>query len=236
VNVKAVELEPQSRPEEPFFFQNPFKQIPSYKKIKNDAKKIYLKADPKENFLGKSPLQALREKKGLSQKILADRLSMDRTRVVRLEKKTWKQLSLSDLALIAQAFDMNLHELMTYFSSFFPLNNFERASLHYPAFAVNSGDGVTFNSFFNKPDASFMGTLRVAPQRSLYPEKAPRAQIVFYSVLEGELVLILSSRQYVLKEFDCIRMDNTAYYELYNPHQLKEALALLFTVPSFVRL
>ena len=65
-----------------------------------------------------SPLKLLREQKGLSQKQLATRIGMERTRLLRLERKTWGEMSVGDIELISSALGMRLPEVLARFSGF----------------------------------------------------------------------------------------------------------------------
>lgn len=182
-----------------------------------------------------SPLRVLREKKGMSQKTLAEKLEIDRTRLVRLEQKGWSELSLGDLTLFSKGLDMSLQEILSYFKD--PSKNvmLERSHLNRPFFKIDSGLGYHFDSLLKNPGASFIGALHLAPKSALKEEQSPQAALLFYFVLEGELLLTIGGKEYCLKEKECFALNGPARYELYNPHQIKEAAALLITIPSFVR-
>ena len=85
-------------------------------------------------------------------------------------------------------------------------------------------------------DQCFIGTLKLDPQKSLTREQMPKGQLVYWLVLKGSLQVSVFSKDYLFKEGECFYFEEQAEYEIYNPHQFRNAEAALFTLPSFMRM
>ncbi len=193
-------------------------------------------ADPLAQQLGRlSPIKILRSQKGLSQKQLAEKIGMERTRLVRLEQKPWGELSLSDLEMISGAFGMRIYEMLARFSGANQDSLTDRTQLNMPHFKVDSGKGYRFGSVLEKPGTCFIGTLQIDPQKTLPAPETPKADFIYYLVLEGDLLVTVSGRECRLRQHESFTLDGTKMYEFYNPHQFKETNLLIFSLPAFIQ-
>ena len=185
---------------------------------------------------GYFPLRILREQKGISQMALAAKLGIERTRLVRLEKRPWKETCLGDLEMFASGLGMRLEEVMSRLSAVVTEQPLARTHVETPYFSVDSGKGYRFNSLIAKPSGCFAGVLRLNPCATLPFAQAPRADFIFYYVLENNLLLTLSGKEYRLRENECFTLDSSRPYEFYNPHQVRPSAVLVFCSPSLVQL
>lgn len=182
-----------------------------------------------------SPLKLLRSQRGMSQKQLAEKIGMERTRLVRLEQKPWGEISLSDLEMISGALGLRIHEILTKFSGIEQESLTNRTQLNTPHFKIDSGKGYRFGSVLQKPEVCFIGTLQIDPQKTLPAVEAPKAPFLYYLVLEGDLLVTMSGRECRIKQYESFTLDGTRMYEFYNPHQFKETVVLLFSLPAFIQ-
>jgi transcriptional regulator with XRE-family HTH domain len=180
------------------------------------------------------PIRKIREEMGLSQKSLADKMGVERTRLTRLEKKVWSELSLGEVELLAKGLGLKWKELMERFKNQSETQPLYRSSMKEPCFIIDSGKGYRFSSLIEKPKKCFIGTLHLQPQKILSFDQAPRSEMLFYFILEGELLLTCETKEYLIREKETFMVAGNQSYELYNPHQFCDATALLFSAPSFV--
>lgn len=183
-----------------------------------------------------SPVKLLREQCGVSQTKLANLIGMERTRLVRLEQKNWGEISINDLEMISNALGFRLMDILGRFSHYGreeAVSN--RTLLASPHFKIESVKGYRFGSILEKPESCFIGTLSIQPKKSVPPEEAPRAQFIFFLVLEGDLHMTIGCREYRIREKESFTVNAASNYELYNPHQFKEVNMLIFSLPSFIQ-
>lgn len=190
---------------------------------------------PAEMEIKNSPLKHLREQKGLSQKQLAEKIGMERTRLVRLEQKPWNEVCLGDLESISSALGLRAQEILARYSGFGKEALSDRTLLNSPHFKVDSGRGYRFGSVLQKPEACFIGTLHLDPQKTVPASDAPKAAFLQYMVLEGDLLVTLGGKEYRMRESECFTLDGTRTYEFYNPHQFKPVILLVVSLPSFIQ-
>ncbi len=188
-----------------------------------------------ESSVGFSPLRQLRSQKGFSQKQLAEKIGMERTRLVRLEQKPWGEISLSDLETISGALGMRIHEVLARFSGMGQESLCDRTPLDSPHFKIDSGKGYRFGSALQRPENCFIGTLQIDPQKTLPAIEAPKAPFIYYLVLQGDLLVTVSGRECLVKQNESFTLDGTRMYEFYNPHQFKETVLLVFSLPAFIQ-
>ena len=182
-----------------------------------------------------SPLSVLRRRKGLSQKQLAEKIGMERTRLVRLEKRPWDDISLGDLENISGALGFKVHEMLARYSGFGKENLCNRTQLGVPHFKIDTGKGYRFGSVLEKPKECFIGTLQIDPQKGLLPEDTPKAEFLYYLVLEGDLLVTMAGHEYRMRQTESFTLDSARAYEFYNPHQFNETRLLIFALPSFIQ-
>lgn len=177
-----------------------------------------------------APLKILREKRRISQKALAKKIGIERTRLIRLERKHWKELSVGDVELLSRGMEMNLNDLIRYLKGFDGTGGrtLERTHLKTPYFVIDSKQGYKLNSLLKQPGHFFAGVLNLDPHKTWPCEACLQGRFLFYQVLEGEVLVTLSSKEYLIREKECFSLQGETFYEFYNPHQFKEAAVLLF--------
>lgn len=212
--------------------ENPMRAFLSEEEIKRCAPPSF--QEPGKKGGGRTPvIVSLREEKGWSQEDFAARLGVRKARLVSLERKAWKKISLEELELLARGLGMSAEEL--FFKFPFEASGDQadaRASEKDPFFITDFLEGIRLAGYVRKPHACFIGTMILPPQKTLPRQKAPQAEFVFYCVLKGELLLTLPWKEYVLKPGECFSLDGFTPYELYNSHPVRELALILVTFPS----
>lgn len=179
-----------------------------------------------------SLLKSLREKEKISQRSFARKLGLPRAHLQRLEARPWESFSVADLKALSGGLGITVEALFSRFDSS-DGGPFVRASLKKPFFSLDL-EGARFGSLLPEPGPFFFGTLALPPHQSLSPDKTPRGEFLFYLLLEGELLVKLRE-DHLLRPGEGFPLQGTSSYELYNPHQFKEAFVLLLTYPAFIR-
>lgn len=182
-----------------------------------------------------SILGALRKEKGFTQRAFAEKLGIQRTRLVRIEKRTWQELTLGDLELIANGLGMKWTEIAKKFNGANTKGIAQRSSIEQPSLLFHYSDGIQLASLLNEPAPCFVGVFTLAPHKNLCHEESPQSEFLFYCVLAGTLVLSLSGTEQVFKAGECFRLFGDPHYELYNPHQFQKVQVLVFSNPSFIQ-
>lgn len=179
-----------------------------------------------------SALKSLREKEKASQRSFARRLGLPRVHLQRLETRSWESFSVADLKALSKGLGISVEALFSRFEGF-KKEPFVRACLKKPFFSLDL-EGARFGSLLPEPGPFFFGTLTLPPHKTLSYGETPRGEFLFYLLLEGELLVKLPE-DHLLRPGEGFPLKGTRSYELYNPHQFKEAFALLLTYPSFIR-
>ena len=205
---------------------------------KQKCKKACSEAPPNGNYGNgheESYFKTLREEKKLSQRELAVKIGISRTHLQRLESKPVKRLSLGEVELFSQGLGLKIQELVQRFGFVDRPDFMTRACLKNPFFVIDFTPGVQFASHVSRPEDCITGTLTMAPQKSLAKEQAPRSEFLYYLVLEGTLLLTVFSKEYLFKTGEFFWIGSNCFYELYNPHQFQNMLAVVCSRPSFFR-
>ena len=155
---------------------------------------------------GKNPhknhhIRSLREERGLSQGELADRIGITKESLRSLETKSWENLSLKELELLAPALGMSSEEILCHikFRNAESYPSGARLSEKDPFFVCEILEGIRIEAYVRRPREFFIGTLIIPPQKTLLSNQSPQADFIFYGVLKGELLLTLPEKKYVLK-------------------------------------
>lgn len=180
-----------------------------------------------------SLLRALRENKGLSQRELAEKCGIPRTSLQRLEEMSQRAITLGELELLSKGLDLKVEELFHRFNGF-EKNGFVRLNEKSPCFVLNYGEGIEYASDLHKPEDCFIGTLTLAPQKTITKEDAPRGELVFFEVRRGLLTMTQAGKARVFKPGERFYLKEPQPYELYNPHQFEKLVVTLITLPSFI--
>ncbi len=178
-------------------------------------------------------LKDLRLAKSLSQRALAKKLGIPRTNLQRLEETPLQMLPLGILEQFSNGIGVKMEDLLHSFNGF-GKEGLMRSNLKNPFFSFQYKEGVEFASFLKTPEACFIGSLTLKPQKTLLKEEAPHGKFLFYLVLEGMVLATVSSKECLFKAGEFFTMDESSPYELYNPHQFEKLVALLFCFPSFI--
>ena len=181
-------------------------------------------------------IRNLREKLGMSQRVLGEKMGIEQSRVSRLESRACSDLTLGELKGLSTVFGYSLHDLIQRMQdpAKIPVS-LGRSSLKMPFFSLDFGSDAKILSLSEAAESHFVGALQLNPQKTLAAEKAPRAEMLFYFVVHGIAVLTQSSKESVFKEGEAFSLNCNISYELYNPHPILELTLLLVTLPSFVR-
>ena len=109
-----------------------------------------------------------------------------------------------------------------------------RASRETPLLHLEYPGNIRLLAFLKRPQACFVGFLYIPPQKTLAKENTPQADLVFCSVLEGDLLVTTQSKEYFFRTGENFSLSGSPEYELYNPHQFKELTLVLVAFPSFI--
>ena len=179
-----------------------------------------------------SPLRILRETRNLTQKDLADRLQIERTRIIRMEKKPWEQLSLGDIEIYARGLGITMQGLYDFLDGLRQTPRIQKFNIEKMEYVMSAGKNWKYTSVLENPGVHFIGTLILSANQTLSKEDVHRAPFLFYLVLEGEMVVTLTHRDYWIRENEGFVVENADAYELYNPNSLKRVKALVFSGPQ----
>ena len=179
-----------------------------------------------------NPLRVFREEKHFSQRDFAARMGISRSHLQRLETKPPRKFILGEILQIARAFSMRIEDLIFRLDDGAAME-LKRTSWINPSFILNYQDGIRLSSFLDRATSYFAGMLHLPSQKTLAKTQTPRSDVMFFCVLEGELLLTLPTKEYVLKKGEAMHLGKGPLYELYNPNAFKETQVLIFAYPSF---
>lgn len=182
---------------------------------------------------GKSLLCWLREEKGISQRKMAKILGIARNKVHRTERKPWRKISLGDIESLAPVLDMDPHELFFCFVAS-QRECFYRTRDSNPFFTFEFPEGIKAYSWIKQNPSCFIGRILFPPKATLRKDLTPKGKLVFYRMEKGNLLMSLAKKECLLKEGECLTLDHPVSYELYNGDAMREAVATIITLPSFL--
>ena len=178
-----------------------------------------------------SALAILRRQKGLSLRRMAQKVGIEKTRLLRLEKRSPDEISLGDLQKVALGLDLKPEDLFRYLRGS-SQQGMVRSDRKSPFFVVEKGRGVRWASFTRRASSYFVGSLNLAPKASVSSSELPQGAFLFCMVLEGELLVSLGPQEYFFKAHDFFYLQEQLQGEFYNPHQLNPMTAFYLAFPS----
>lgn len=181
-----------------------------------------------------SPLRLLRQNKGISLRLLAHKIGLEKSRLGRLERKPIEDLSLAELKLLTTGLDISFHRIFTWIGEAAGLQAFHRASLKKPAYILDFGEGAKITAHLSKTPRIFVGTLTLSPQKGIAADRTPKSEFLYYLILKGTLHVKTIAGESIFNEEDYYAAEQHFAYELFNPHQFKEVSALVVSLPSFL--
>lgn len=179
-------------------------------------------------------IRMMRKEKGLSQEELAQKTHIDRTTIARVECGIFKTLSIEKLEGIATALRIDLKALLL-------KGGLEgealtlRGHVGCVEFTIEYPEaGFRFVSLIPKRKELFFGRIELRHQKTIISSQLPHPDQIYLHCLEGKLVLIRDTKEFLLKPGDSFAFPGFSDYEIYNPDQLKEVSAFFITYPSFL--
>lgn len=178
-----------------------------------------------------SPLRRIREKQGVSQRVLAEKCGISRGRLRRLEGREFDHVTYAELKRISGTLGVEPSEIF-----------FRSERLSYDFYLGKKGEeasqwdaasvGYRIVSLVPARKDLFIGKLFVLPKKHLSAAHTPRAGTIFLEMVLGKFRLELAGESYEIEEGDRLLFHGDVPYTLENP-LLRDSEALLFTLPAF---
>ena len=189
-----------------------------------------MESEPKRREEGPH-LGELREKRGLSQRMLSERAGISRGRLRRLEGPQFEQATYSELKRISEALGMELEEIFHGEDPLFAGICLGKAGQ--AAFQLDQRSlGYRIISFLPPRTDFFSGKLFVLGGREVPSNYAPHADKIFLQVLLGSLRIFIKGETHEIQVGDSFLFPG-ASYRIENPLS-RDSVALLLTIPAFV--
>lgn len=215
----------------PFLGECEFVRLPATKSVPGSDVDL----EPESGVSVGEVIRSLRKEKGLSQEELAKKAGVDRTTVARIECGVFKSLSMDKLTGIANAIGIDLKTLLHKTQSELESPASLRSHLDQIAFALEYPlEGFRIVSMMPKRREFFFGRIEIKAQKTILTTKLPHPEQIYLHCLDGKLLLIYESNEFLLKAGDCFVFSGRSDYELYNPEPLKTLSSLFITYPSFL--
>ena len=177
-----------------------------------------------------SPLQKLREEKGLSQRQLAHSVGISRGRLRRLEGGGFEIATYSELKKICKTLGVNFEEILRSEG-----NENQKPLLRRTgesSFLLESEEsGYRIVSLLPWGEDLFVGKLFLSPKRKLSPDESPHAKKLLLTILVGLFRIEVLGQSYELEAGDSLLFDATSSYTLENP-LLRESVSFLTAIPG----
>lgn len=175
----------------------------------------------------------VREEYGLSQTAFAKKIGIERTKLIRLEKKVWEEIPIGELQLLAKGLALPLSQLIQKYGDDPAQSALSRFHLDRPPFSVQIRQGCRLQVYTHqKPYA--VCSMKLAAHETVTADKFPaEGAFAFYFVLEGEILLQLAGQEHFFREKECFCIKPATDWEIYNPSQLKPAVLLMFSMAIF---
>lgn len=175
-------------------------------------------------------LGELRRRQAISQRTFAERSSISRGRLRRLEGGQFEQATLEEFKRMAFALGIEPAELLTATDSLHEGSLISKAGE--TSFQIGEASaGFRIRSFFLPQRDIFAGKMFISSQCTVPSGKTPRCKLTFLQMLLGKLKVITSSQTHELCEGDCLLFLSAMPYSLKNSLR-REAIVLLVTVPG----
>ncbi len=179
---------------------------------------------------GTSPLPRIREKQGMSQRVLAEKCGISRGRLRRLEGKEFDHITYAELRRISETLGVETGEI--FFGSGatydFYLGRKGQSALQWDVPSV----GYRVISFVPVQKNLFVGKLFVSAKKRLSSAHTPRAGTIFLQMLLGKFRIQMAGESYEIEEGDHLLFRGSVPYTIENP-LLRDSEALLLTLPAF---
>ncbi|MFH0985799.1 MAG: helix-turn-helix transcriptional regulator [Candidatus Omnitrophota bacterium] len=188
--------------------------------------------DESGDFL--SPLRILREERGMNQKCLASRLGLARNHLIRLESRAIDRLTIAELDRICQGLDYKLEEVIQRFYTKIKRSIVERSKLDTPAYVIHYNEGVRMCVLVGSEKPYLSGVLRIQPYSEWGKESVITKKEIFIHVRQGNLLLKINGKEHLFKEDEHLTLSMPLSYEIYNPHQFKELVAMIYVTAYVV--
>jgi len=191
---------------------------------------------PENNRSFGDVIRSLRKEKGLSQEYLAKHAHIDRTTIARVESGKFKTLSMPNLEMIAEVLGIGLKTLILKTETAGEAASY-RGQIDKFEFIIDFPEsGFRILSLLPKKKEFFFGKIELNAQKTVPSSKLPHPAQIYIHCLEGKMMLLRESREFLLKQGDHIAYCGLDEYEFYNPEPLKLSACLLITYPSFLPL
>lgn len=186
-----------------------------------------------EDFNVEQPslLRKMREKQGVSQRMLAEKCGISRGRLRRLEGKEFDQVTYAELRRISEALGVEPGEIFFGDEALaydFHLGRKGESSFQWDAESV----GYKILSLIPVRKDLFVGKLFVSGKKCLSSMHAPRAGVVFLQMLLGKFRIQVAGESHEIGEGDRLLFRGNVPYRIENP-LLRDSEALLLTLPAF---
>ena len=179
-------------------------------------------------------IKHFRKEKGISQEGLAKSAGVDRTTIARVECGKFKSLSVQKLEGIAAALEIDLKTLLFKTESSGVAMSC-RGHIDQVEFVLDfPEDGFRILSLLPRRKEFFFGRIEIKPQKAIVSSKLPHPDQIYLHCLEGKMILVRDSDEFLLKPGDSFAFSGFGDYEFYNPDQLKMLTGLFITSPSFL--
>ncbi len=159
---------------------------------------------------------------------------MSRTAVNCLENGKYHTVSLESLQAVSSVFGISLRDLLARAegNSLVPLKRGREGEgefiLDYPE------AGLRIISWIPRRKDFFLGNLFLKANRQVSNGILPHTHLLFFEMVKGTMLITFPDREMVLKEKEYVFFDGRLDYELYNPHGIDEARAMITAFPSFL--
>jgi len=179
-----------------------------------------------------SAIWTLREEKGMSQRELAQASGISRGRLRRLENGRFEEVTLEELKRMAGILSADIRDFLAATGESGILPEIVKAGETTFQYELPQA-GCRIASYHAPRPDFFSGKLLVAAQKRIAPQYVPKAPSVLIQVVLGQLRIEIRQAGYEIREGDSIVFPGDTPYTIENP-ALREALANLITVPSFL--
>jgi len=181
-----------------------------------------------------SILRDLRKKAGLTQKKLAEKAALDPRTLAAMETGRIQNPTLLNLKNLAEVFGLSLQNLFGLFESEQKSrlrvgSQTGEFSLEYPK------NRFRIIAYLERQAPFFVGKLLVDSKGTVNSNSLALPKQVFLQGVLGKLNFSLERKEFLLKEGQTLYFDGRLNYQFSNP-LLREATALIITIPSFLNL
>lgn len=180
------------------------------------------------------PFHDLRYERRLSQREFAEKLGVSKSKLQRLEKKSWETLWVAEVELLTSKLGLSFKILQERFKN--PeARALKRFQIRDASHKAEMDSGIELSSFLENSDSCFLGSLILGPQKGLSPHQALPGPGVHFFIIEGTVIVSLAGKDHLFCEGEGFSIGIAWPYEICNSHQFKKAVALIIGPPSLVQ-